>query len=209
MSTSGSPALFSCTTLIPSGASTITQKRCHKKYKTEKGLLKHYNMIHKDELRKMGSILNYNMYYEKYVKRLGLPSTQSKSDETPSQSQLPLIQQQSKPSSNTYVLQSTLETKIHLMEHQYKLLANQHKFMSMKFADFEKRLKSIECQTKKYCIVCWEHESNYALVPCGHKIVCGTCAVAVLSGKRECPVCSQAVYDLIQIWDGGRDESEE
>lgn len=166
---------------------SIHSKVCNKKYKTEKGLLKHFNIVHKDKSRKMD---NFVSYYTKYVKKVIAPSTSS-SIPVPS----------SAPKSSA-VKHSPLELKVNL-------LMTQNKILSMKLSDIEKRVKTMERQTKKYCIVCWEHESNYAFVPCGHKIVCGTCAVSVLSGTKKCPVCSQTVYDLLQVWDAGRDNSEE
>lgn len=65
------------------------------------------------------------------------------------------------------------------------------------------RLKKMENKEKKVCIACWTYESNHALVPCGHKVLCGTCAAAVYQRNPVCPICREQIRDILQVWDNG------
>ena len=62
--------------------------------------------------------------------------------------------------------------------------------------------KEIGKKEKNLCIACWEYESSFALQPCGHKLLCGTCAAVLLASNPHCPFCRTKVIDIIQIWEG-------
>jgi hypothetical protein len=177
---------------------TSNSKKCNKKYKTQKGLQKHYDTVHKEQFEKHDPMSSFGSYLKNYVKEMVAPEYKpEESSDQPPQKPVPV-----NPS-------SSLETRLKLVEDQNKLLMSQNKIYSMKMDELFKRMRNLEKSNKKYCIVCWDNESNNAFIPCGHKIVCGTCAVSLLGGKRECPVCSQKVYDFIQVWDGGQPQSDE
>jgi Zinc finger, C3HC4 type (RING finger) len=181
-------------------------KQCRKKYKTEKGIKDHYDIVHKADLESQDSMLSFKSYMESYVKEIftGSSSDSSQPAQISQISEVKLVQDGVNQTANQS--EERTNTKLKLLETQYNLLSSQHKIVSTKMEDLQMRIKNVEKLHKKYCIVCWENESNYALIPCGHKITCGTCAFSILGGKRECPVCSQAVYDLLQIWDCGKED---
>lgn len=72
----------------------------------------------------------------------------------------------------------------------------------------ERRLTDVEKKDKKLCIACWEYESTFALQPCGHKLLCGTCAATMLHSHPQCPFCRTKVTDIIQIWDVAMNEND-
>ena len=49
---------------------------------------------------------------------------------------------------------------------------------------------------RESCVVCLDEDKSHALVPCGHRCVCGPC------GERlaQCPVCRQAVTTMMRVW---------
>jgi len=74
-----------------------------------------------------------------------------------------------------------------------------------KFTDnYDKFKDTVITSVSGYCLVCWDNESNYAFTPCGHKVVCGTCAAQLMATVGKCPMCRNRVYDMIQIWEGGQ-----
>ena len=183
-------------------------KKCNKKYKTLKGLQKHYDILHKENILKSNPMSSFASYMKNYVRKIDIPANNNPSPISKQHKPLGLIPIKRCIKSSS----SVSDSKFRLMENQNKLIISQSKRFSLKVKDLERRLKIVERAeraNKKYCVVCWDNESNYALVPCGHKIVCGNCAIAVLGGTRKCPVCSHNVYDLMQIWDGGQPCSEE
>jgi hypothetical protein len=48
------------------------------------------------------------------------------------------------------------------------------------------------------CVVCLGEDCTHAFVPCGHKVVCSTCAPTL--DLKECPVCRQSVSLLMKIY---------
>lgn len=198
-----SEVLFKC------NASMQNNRHCNKKYKTKSGIEKHYDTVHKEEMLKSNKMSNFTSYMKSFVT---YHETETKDkippEQNPEQSNASFSIQSLKDSLSIQEIQS-LQGKIKFLESQNKFLSSQHKIYEMKQKDMSKRLKKLERATKKYCIVCWENESNYALVPCGHKIVCGTCAFSVLSGTKTCPVCANEVFDLLQVWDRGQPASDE
>lgn len=47
------------------------------------------------------------------------------------------------------------------------------------------------------CVICLESISEVALVPCGHKCLCSTCAKPFVG---DCPVCRSAVTSRLKIF---------
>jgi hypothetical protein len=73
--------------------------------------------------------------------------------------------------------------------------------ITLTLEDTDKLLKREKESRQTKCVVCWDKPNNYAFIPCGHKTVCGTCAVLFMANKPECPLCRRKIYDIIQIWD--------
>ena len=46
------------------------------------------------------------------------------------------------------------------------------------------------------CVVCLDEAKSHALVPCGHRCVCGPCSERL----AQCPVCRQAVTMSMRVW---------
>lgn len=183
-------------------------KPCRKKYKTEKGIQKHYDTVHKAKLEAQNPMSNFKSYMESFVKEIftGKPydavdTTNDTSGALPVDNPIPT----STVTVTAIATATATAEEVDKLGMRLDLLESQKKLMSMKLEDLQNRIKKVERLHKKYCIICWENESNYALIPCGHKIACGTCAFSILGGKRACPVCSNSVDDLLQIWDGGKE----
>ncbi|CAN0500589.1 unnamed protein product, partial [Phaeothamnion confervicola] len=45
------------------------------------------------------------------------------------------------------------------------------------------------------CIVCFDHEVDCTLVPCGHHITCHSCAMKM----KECPACRAPVERAVKV----------
>jgi hypothetical protein len=89
----------------------------------------------------------------------------------------------------------TKECCQHCVEHRDAI----HK-LSKKIEDMAKQIAENKPE-KNLCIACWEYESTFAVQPCGHKLLCGTCAAIMLATNPYCPFCRTKVVDIIQIWD--------
>ena len=50
------------------------------------------------------------------------------------------------------------------------------------------------------CKVCWEKSINCVLYTCGHMCLCYDCAMTIRSEKGLCPICRQAIMDVIKIY---------
>lgn len=50
------------------------------------------------------------------------------------------------------------------------------------------------------CKVCWERVINCVLYTCGHMCLCFECAMTIRSAKGLCPICRQAIVDVIKIY---------
>jgi len=48
------------------------------------------------------------------------------------------------------------------------------------------------------CVVCKNLKKTHALIPCGHKSLCGNC-VELLHPKR-CPLCNENFSSTLRIW---------
>jgi hypothetical protein len=75
--------------------------------------------------------------------------------------------------------------------------------------ELQKKVRKLKakCKDKKQCVVCWERDRNYILIPCGHYMLCGTCACTTLG--KECPYCRKQIYDIQQVFDNGNEDSSE
>ena len=51
-----------------------------------------------------------------------------------------------------------------------------------------------ESHTKIECKVCFQNEANMVIIPCGHVVTCGICAVQL----EKCPICRQNISDRIR-----------
>jgi hypothetical protein len=59
---------------------------------------------------------------------------------------------------------------------------------------------NITGQDEQGCVICMEREKNALLLPCGHLSACMQCIEMVKkSTKPLCPICRQAIEDVIQI----------
>lgn len=50
------------------------------------------------------------------------------------------------------------------------------------------------------CKVCWEQSVNCVLYTCGHMCLCFDCAVKIRSQNGICPICRQAIVDVIKTY---------
>lgn len=58
------------------------------------------------------------------------------------------------------------------------------------------KIEPVENSTSKYnCKVCYCHENNCAISPCGH-MLCIQCATNI----NTCPICRSQIFDLIKIY---------
>lgn len=75
--------------------------------------------------------------------------------------------------------------------------------------ELQKKVRKLQakCKDKKQCVICWERERNYILIPCGHYMLCGTCACTTIG--KECPYCRKQIYDIQQVFDNGNEDSSE
>lgn len=82
--------------------------------------------------------------------------------------------------------------------------------INLELQKLTKRVEKLEAsKEKRFCIACWEYESSFALSPCGHKMLCGTCAAQlIMQHAPVCPICRSRVNDIIQIWDTSIKESD-
>ena len=46
------------------------------------------------------------------------------------------------------------------------------------------------------CVICYDQEAEYAVVPCGHKCLCKKCGVKC----KQCPLCRSAMTSLIKVY---------
>lgn len=50
------------------------------------------------------------------------------------------------------------------------------------------------------CKVCWERVINCVLYTCGHMCLCFDCAMTIRGENGLCPICRQAIVDVIKIY---------
>lgn len=103
---------------------------------------------------------------------------------------------------NNIPISNTKKQSDSCCQHCYEYRSSVDK-LSKQIDDLSKQIKVIEGlkSEKNLCIACWEYESTFALQPCGHKLLCGTCAAIMLATNPYCPLCRTKVVDILQIWD--------
>ena len=62
-----------------------------------------------------------------------------------------------------------------------------------------------ETDSKNACIVCFSNIRDTILLPCGHFILCGSCAVELMQPACdgvlvECPMCRKQIHDLCHVY---------
>jgi hypothetical protein len=52
------------------------------------------------------------------------------------------------------------------------------------------------------CCICMEHPAKFALVPCGHVALCGTCKPAIEANSRDksCPLCRKPFTLIMEVY---------
>lgn len=48
------------------------------------------------------------------------------------------------------------------------------------------------------CVVCWDEENRYALIPCGHQVLCQQCLVII--DPKKCRVCNMNFTGTLRVW---------
>lgn len=89
------------------------------------------------------------------------------------------------------------------IQSQFNDMNKKLKETNLELESLTKKVIQLESvKEKRFCIACWEYESSFALSPCGHKMLCGTCAAQLIMQQSPvCPICRARVNDIIQIWD--------
>jgi len=56
---------------------------------------------------------------------------------------------------------------------------------------------------ERACLICRVAVKTHAVMPCGHKCMCGSCSEQLLlrSSEPTCPVCRKAAVQIVQIFD--------
>lgn len=54
--------------------------------------------------------------------------------------------------------------------------------------------------TESTCVVCLEPSADWALVPCGHKILCERCSTLFERPGSSCPMCRKPVRETCRIY---------
>ena len=50
------------------------------------------------------------------------------------------------------------------------------------------------------CVVCMEQKQSHVFTPCGHAVVCQSCAENVMATTRACPVCRGPVEQVFKFF---------
>lgn len=53
------------------------------------------------------------------------------------------------------------------------------------------------------CIVCWENDKNYIILPCGHLCLCGGCKTELENSETDfevCIVCDQKIESIVKVF---------
>jgi hypothetical protein len=66
----------------------------------------------------------------------------------------------------------------------------------------EEHSKSMTNKNKE-CCVCLEFKELVAIIPCGHRCICQSCAGVLMKREknRECPICRGPIKDVMKIFD--------
>ena len=49
------------------------------------------------------------------------------------------------------------------------------------------------------CVICLTEEKNTLAKPCKHVSVCFGCAQVIMASNRQCPICRQAISEIIPL----------
>jgi hypothetical protein len=83
----------------------------------------------------------------------------------------------------------------------YKALRPQNAVMQLdlvpRTSDIQARADLVARTSDGKCVVCLEHDSTMALLPCGHKCACENCAQKLVA----CPICRRPVNEVRRIFD--------
>jgi hypothetical protein len=61
---------------------------------------------------------------------------------------------------------------------------------------------SADMEPGKECAVCLSAPRDHAFVPCGHRCVCGSCGLLIMSRPcAACPMCREPLRGCFRIWD--------
>ena len=195
-------------------------KRCNRKYFTLKGLSDHFTSDH--SIYAPG--LTFDQYRRSYTNTVVIPGREPAVPPKPAQLQAARaamfsptdLAKPPEPTPNRKRENELLDTKATVKESDTSKISGKPDTTPTdndKMSKLKKRLKKLEKRMdrmehpKRYCIICWKNDNDYALIPCGHKIVCCDCAVALLGGSTKCPVCSKRVEDMLRVIESGIEES--
>jgi Zinc finger, C3HC4 type (RING finger) len=67
-----------------------------------------------------------------------------------------------------------------------------HHFVDIPLPDFTPNVQQIETAVprRRKCWECGEKYATFAIIGCGHRIVCGSCVQTFLRKWRKCPICN-------------------
>ncbi len=51
------------------------------------------------------------------------------------------------------------------------------------------------------CAVCSDSKKIIALLPCGHKQLCGRCTLNTVHERNCCPLCNATIVDVVRVFD--------
>ena len=52
-----------------------------------------------------------------------------------------------------------------------------------------------------FCVICLDAPRTHALVPCGHKCLCGACVAGYQSAGAKCPLCRAPCTGTMRVFD--------
>lgn len=50
------------------------------------------------------------------------------------------------------------------------------------------------------CVVCQDSKKTHTFLPCGHRCVCGSCALQIFQRTRRCPICRKHAQQAIEVY---------
>ncbi|KAK8933220.1 hypothetical protein KSP39_PZI016005 [Platanthera zijinensis] len=58
---------------------------------------------------------------------------------------------------------------------------------------------SAAAEEKTLCCVCMVNRKGAAFIPCGHTF-CRACSRALVTSRGNCPICNEAIFDILDIF---------
>lgn len=58
-----------------------------------------------------------------------------------------------------------------------------------------------KCNDDNDCVICSDSKKIIALLPCGHKQLCGRCAFITVHERNSCPLCNTTITDVVRVFD--------